>query len=166
MFELIVLANLMIQPCYGYELKGKLKQLNPNNNKIYPLLKKLAQQKLVEASTMFQEGKPNKKIYTITEKGRQYFIERLAEFDEVSAQNLDQFSIRMAFSYLLPRETVQKIILTRERALSVQSNVTITTQLPMTTDDSIRLLKLIAELRNVELSYLAELKKKYDIVEH
>lgn len=156
----------MIQPCYGYELKGKLKQLNPNNNKIYPLLKKLAQQKLVEASTMFQEGKPNKKIYTITEKGRQYFIERLAEFDEVSAQNLDQFSIRMAFSYLLPRETVQKIILTRERALSVQSNVTITTQLPMTTDDSIRLLKLIAELRNVELSYLAELKKKYDIVEH
>lgn len=163
MFKLMVLANLMIKPCYGYELKSLLNQLNPNNNKIYPLLNRLAQRKLVVATTITQEGKPNRKVYTITKKGKAIFIERLAKFDESDLQNLDQFCIRMAFSYLLPKETVRQIILTRRRALSIQSTTTITTQLPVTNDDTTRLLKFLAELRNLELSYLEELKQKYSI---
>ena len=69
MFEILVLANLMLKPCYGYEFKRHQKVLNPNNNKIYPLLKKFTDEGLVTVRSETQSDRPARKVYEITDAG-------------------------------------------------------------------------------------------------
>lgn len=80
MFEILVLANLMLKPCYGYEFKRHQKVLNPNNNKIYPLLKKFTDEGLVTVRSETQSDRPARKVYEITDAGRQRFVEKLRDF--------------------------------------------------------------------------------------
>jgi len=48
-------------------------------SQIYPTLRELAEQGLVEANVVPQEGKPDKKVYFITEAGRAMLMDWLAE---------------------------------------------------------------------------------------
>ena len=46
---------------------------------IYPALKRMESQGLISMEMEIQEGAPNRKVYTITEKGKQFFIDSLGE---------------------------------------------------------------------------------------
>lgn len=122
MFETMVLANLMIKPCYGYELKGMLHEFNPNNNKIYPLLKKLDGEGYVVSECQHQDGKPSRKIYTITQEGRAYFIAQLSTLTSRNVIDDDDFYLCLVFAEQLPDETVKAVIEKRKKFLEVRNS--------------------------------------------
>ena len=79
--ELMILGFLMSGPKTGYRLKaisGKMIMFyNITLNKIYPVLRKLEACGLITKEVVFQTGKPNKHLYSLTSEGKTYFIEKL-----------------------------------------------------------------------------------------
>ncbi|HZS76010.1 MAG TPA: PadR family transcriptional regulator [Ktedonobacteraceae bacterium] len=72
----VLLGLLTHQPEYGYELKRKAEQLLGNGaelnpGQLYPLLRRLADQQLIAGERIEQEDRPDKRIFTLTEAGRQ-----------------------------------------------------------------------------------------------
>ncbi|NLG73350.1 MAG: PadR family transcriptional regulator [Chloroflexi bacterium] len=71
-----ILGLLSWQPFSGYDLKRIISQSDifywsGNNNQIYKSLIELQKSGLVNYEVQVQEGLPAKKVYSITEKGRQ-----------------------------------------------------------------------------------------------
>ena len=76
----IILGLIQIKPMTGYELKQKFDTSlgffsGASFGSIYPLLKKLEKQGLVKLHLEVQDGRPNRKIYSITQRGRKAFIQ-------------------------------------------------------------------------------------------
>ena len=74
---------LAIEPMSGYDLgltiRGSIGHFwNESYGQIYPNLKKLAGGGFVNCRTQRQKGKPDRRIYSITEKGRERLTEWLA----------------------------------------------------------------------------------------
>ena len=70
----VVLSLLTQRPKHGYELKleaerllGGNAELNPGQ--LYPLLRKLAEQRLIAGERIEQEDRPDKRVFTLTEDG-------------------------------------------------------------------------------------------------
>lgn len=79
----VLLGLLAIEPMTGYDLGLTIRASvghfwNESYGQIYPNLKKLAGGGLVTCRTARQNGKPDRRIYTITEKGRRRLTEWLA----------------------------------------------------------------------------------------
>jgi DNA-binding PadR family transcriptional regulator len=73
-----LLGLLAISPMSGYDMKTVIgKSLihfwNESYGQIYPILKQLESEGLAVKSVVEQEGKPDRNVYTITEKGREAF---------------------------------------------------------------------------------------------
>lgn len=67
----------------GYEIKQKLEKLfshfyNASYGTIYPTLGHMEKEGLITKRSLVQEGKPNKNIYSVTDKGRRQFQSYLA----------------------------------------------------------------------------------------
>ena len=72
----VLLGLLTIQPMSGYDLGQTIRESvghfwNESYGQIYPNLKKLAAGGFVTARTERQKGKPDRQIYSITQKGRE-----------------------------------------------------------------------------------------------
>jgi len=83
----VLLGLLTIEPMSGYDLGQTIRGSvgffwNESYGQIYPNLKKLAADGLVTSKTERQEGKPDRRIYSIAKKGR----ERLAAWLAVEPQ--------------------------------------------------------------------------------
>lgn len=165
----MILSNLMLKPCYGYELKGKLQLLNPNNNKIYPLLRKLADESCVLTKVENQEGKPARKVYEITEVGKDRFVALLNDFPLRDAHDSDRFYIRVAFFSLLTEEEIEKILDTREQAIrSHEQTLGLIDQLSNYPDpyyDILFLQNFLSASEQAELRFIGNLRKKYHLPE-
>jgi DNA-binding PadR family transcriptional regulator len=79
-----ILVMLEQEPSSGYDLLRHFKQSlgyfwNAKHQQIYQQLKALRGQGLINCATEKQSGKPDKKIYSITESGQQALIEWLKE---------------------------------------------------------------------------------------
>lgn len=78
----ILLGALINKSMTGYELK-KIFSLSfayfsgLSYGSIYPALKKMEEEKLITMRLEIQESAPNRKVYTITKKGKQAFLEAL-----------------------------------------------------------------------------------------
>lgn len=74
--RLPLLALLARRPAHGYELKQGLEQLlgsaypQPNVGQIYVTLGRLEKSGLIDGEEIEQSSRPNKKIYHLTEAGR------------------------------------------------------------------------------------------------
>ena len=79
--ELMILGFLMSGPKTGYRLKaisGKLIMFySITLNKIYPVLRKLEGRGYIIKEIVFQTGKPNKHLYSLTPSGKKYFFDKL-----------------------------------------------------------------------------------------
>ena len=92
--EAMVLGVLQHEPGYGYEIAKRIRELSEEMFKygeaqLYPALRKLEENGYVTAEWVMQEGKPNRRVYSITEEGGKYLWERQQEFakfvDKVNA---------------------------------------------------------------------------------
>ena len=79
-----VLGILSYGPMSGYDIKKFYEQnvagfWSESYGQIYPILKRLAEEELATKSIHKQEGKPDRHIYALTEKGREELQQWLLE---------------------------------------------------------------------------------------
>ena len=86
--ELCVLAVVARQPAYGYELATRLaslgKPLAAPEGTLYPLLRRLQRDGLVDANWQESPDGPPRKYYHLTDAGRRLLQAQLAEWDELT----------------------------------------------------------------------------------
>jgi len=98
----------------GYELKKKFESLFKHffpagYGSIYPALADLAAQGLVECEEIPQTGKPDRKVYTITEKGRMAFEEALQNTEPRHKLRSD-FLAMIYFAELIDENRVSELL--------------------------------------------------------
>lgn len=91
-YEMVILAVLAAGPMHGYEISTQVAASVPNLGKspagtLYPLLHRLEKEGFLSAEWQIQEGKPNRKVYALTDSGR----ERLKD----ATQEWRRFSVAM-----------------------------------------------------------------------
>ncbi len=107
--ELMTLGFLNSGPKTGYKLNqifGNLMLYYAISlNQIYPVLRNLESRNLVQKQVVFQEGKPNKNVYTITQEGKQFLEEKLTSQPQPLDYHLP-FLVRMLFFRFLDKNQV------------------------------------------------------------
>ena len=96
----------------GYEIKKYIKESelmywSGNNNQIYKALVKLLDEGCVSNVVEHQDGSPSKKIYSITEKGKEYLKKWLLS-DKKIFQMKNNFLIQFAWMDILSYEELDK----------------------------------------------------------
>lgn len=97
----VLLGFLMRQSMTGYDLRKKFSVSfsffsGLSYGSIYPALKKMERQGLISKQFEIQDGAPNRKVYTITEAGKQQFLKSLrAPFSPEQPKNA--FLMRLFF---------------------------------------------------------------------
>jgi DNA-binding PadR family transcriptional regulator len=118
----ICLAILSEGETTGYDIRKMSTEgeysyfVDASYGSIYPALAKLEQDGLVTSRVEPHPGKPSRKVYSITEAGRQEFIDTLFEplaDDEFRCE----FLMFARFAHELPAELVEKRICERVSAL-------------------------------------------------
>jgi DNA-binding PadR family transcriptional regulator len=115
----VILGFIYDQPMSGYDIKQMMENsvsyfFDASFGAIYPALRKMEKEGLVEKQVVIQEGKPNKNLFAITESGRQQFLEYLNSPVSPTVMRSDLL-IRIFFARLTTKETVQAWLL-EERA--------------------------------------------------
>ncbi|GLY65513.1 PadR family transcriptional regulator [Amycolatopsis taiwanensis] len=122
--EILLLAKLARGPLHGYELRKEVEASTGHtlsNNSLYPTLRRFVDAGAVLRSPEEQAGKPPRHVYTITDVGREFLHDMLADLPEELALNDSEFLGRLAnFGWLQPGERlrvldVRESALTRER---------------------------------------------------
>ncbi|OPH48191.1 hypothetical protein BC351_38605 [Paenibacillus ferrarius] len=106
----VILGMLMKRSLTGYEIKQLFEELfsyfySSSYGTIYPVLHRLEKEELLTKENVVQEGKPNKNVYTITEKGKSQFQTYLSspmEWDNVKSD----FLMRLYFGQYVGTEQV------------------------------------------------------------
>ncbi|WP_030262446.1 PadR family transcriptional regulator [Streptomyces sp. NRRL B-24484] len=101
--RLPLLALLAKEPAHGYELKQALEQTfgaaypRANIGQIYVTLGRLEKAGLVEGQDVAQDGKPDKRVYAITDTGRQEVATWLGEPSE-GPRVRDEFFLKLVLA--------------------------------------------------------------------
>lgn len=109
----IILGFLMNESMTGYELKKAFSISftffsGLSYGSIYPALKKMEKEGLISMTLEIQDGSPNRKVYTITDKGREFFLSSLQEPVAMEPKR-DSFLMHLFFfAHLSPGERVKK----------------------------------------------------------
>lgn len=109
-----LLGILTVNPMTGYELKQFFDSSvqhfwNAELSQIYPTLKTLEEQGWVDKRVEVQESRPNKKIYALTESGREEFARWVRQPMPASGMR-DPFMIKVFFGAELPLEDMLVIL--------------------------------------------------------
>ncbi|MGN7397903.1 PadR family transcriptional regulator [Peribacillus frigoritolerans] len=105
-----ILSALGRKPCSGYELVHYLEVVRPvQHSQIYPMLTKMEQKELLVHEHVEQTGKPNKKIFSITEKGKGILEKWLAESPS-DPINRDEFLIKVYSIWMVEEENSMKLV--------------------------------------------------------
>ena len=104
--DIIMLSVLRAGPVHGYELKRQVQRTNLttlSNNSLYPVLRRFEERGIVTRSDESQNGKPDRKVYTITDAGRAHLTELISTLPAKLAANDEEFLVRVSFFHeLLP----------------------------------------------------------------
>jgi DNA-binding PadR family transcriptional regulator len=111
----ICLGLLTRADATGYEIKKRFEEdgfghfAEASFGSIYPALGRLTDEGLVSVREELQEKRPDRKVYSITDKGRTRFLEALNRPIQED-RNRSAFAFAMLFSHLLPRERVAALL--------------------------------------------------------
>ena len=121
----LILAILNYQDASGYEIR-KLATDGPYSyfvdigyGSIYPTLAKLEAEKLVTSRAEQSQGKPERKVYTITEAGRAEFIGAMMEPPAKDVFKSEFLLVAMAADFATPA-SVEKAIEERVRTIKAK----------------------------------------------
>ncbi|HBV97249.1 MAG TPA: hypothetical protein DEF36_09395 [Desulfotomaculum sp.] len=98
----LILGCLLDAPSHGYEIRHRLKNFfkrshGINEGQLYATLKKMEQDGLVTKEIVHQEKNPPRKVFFLTEKGKEQFNSWLMEKD---GTNFSEFDFFRAFPFL------------------------------------------------------------------
>ncbi len=124
----MLLGFLMYGSMTGYELK-KFFSISfsffsgLSYGSIYPALKKMEEEGLITMRLEVQEGAPNKKIYTITDAGRDAFLRALKEPFEFERSKNPFLTRLFFFAHLTPKERIMSTVSYLESVKLVQKEL-------------------------------------------
>ena len=107
--QFIVLGFLSLKSMTGYEIKKKFSFSfaffsGLSFGSIYPALKKLEDKGFISMRMEIQDGAPNRKIYTITERGRKEFLKQLRSPMQLEKGKSIFLTRLFFFAHLSPEE--------------------------------------------------------------
>lgn len=110
-----ILGMLMQKSMTGYELMQQFESAlcefwTANHSQIYPELKKLTEEGMVNYKVEISGTIMEKKVYEITEEGRKDFLTWLAKDDNMVPTPKDVFRLRIFFSNYLAPDRRNKLI--------------------------------------------------------
>ena len=105
-----LLGLLILYPRTGYDLYKRMEHArflleSASLRRIYPTLKQLTEDSLVTFKVEPQEGKPDRKVYSVTDEGEAVFLDWLRTSPEADCPFADHFS-RSFFWGMLDKETL------------------------------------------------------------
>ena len=122
MNDLLILASLLSGPLHGYALKNRIGTITGqgpmHNNLVYPLLKRFVAASWVSRRKAPGQRGQTRELYSLTPKGKQALLRRLADFSEKDAASADSFRIRVALFSVLGPEERARILDSRSRWLA------------------------------------------------
>ncbi|MFC5469096.1 PadR family transcriptional regulator [Cohnella suwonensis] len=107
-----VLGILTLGPHTGYDIKQHMEQStsyfwNENYGQIYPSLAELLDRNDIEVKIIRQKGKPDKKLYSITDQGRQTLSNWLAQpMEQIVSLKKNELLLRVFFGSNSSPETI------------------------------------------------------------
>lgn len=113
------LGVLALGPASGYEIRKAFEEgpfahfAEGGYGSIYPALARLTEEGLVEGRTEEQTKRPDKKIFQITDTGRQALIAALSATQSVEDKLKSDFLFGLFFTDFLPRDHIRKSLDTR-----------------------------------------------------
>ena len=122
MLELAVLGLLKERPIHGYQLSRELGDSlgglwRVSYGSLYPTLRRLERDGAIESEADDERGARRKKVYRITPKGEQVFLELLQGTPNDTQTEDARFRMRLAFFRYLPPETRIRLLERRRQAL-------------------------------------------------
>src|SRR6266568_7307199 len=116
--EIVILAMLHQGPRHGYEIKKDVERalagtVSLNNKTLYLALKRFEEIGAVTRQVIPQEGKPNRHLYELTERGIELLHAYLRDFPAGLASNDAEFFTRVAFFDYLEVPEREAILTTR-----------------------------------------------------
>jgi DNA-binding PadR family transcriptional regulator len=122
MRDLLVLANLLPGPQYGYRLKKRAGLLfgdrELHNNVVYPVLHGAEKQRWVARKVVPGRGGQKRIQYALTPLGKAGLIRRISSFTEKEAASDEAFFLRVGLFAVLPREVQKTVLDCRELVVS------------------------------------------------
>lgn len=120
----LCLGTLLLGDASGYEIKGMFESAfrhfqRVSYGSIYPALNALSKSGLVSYINETQAGRPDKKIYSITAAGRDYFQEVLRTAPPTEAYQSD-FLVLVLFSKSMDTQRYTEVIETYADSLELQ----------------------------------------------
>ncbi|NUN63752.1 PadR family transcriptional regulator [Pseudanabaena biceps] len=109
-----ILVSLICEPKSGYDLAKQFDGTvgffwQATHQQIYRELTKLEQQNWIVAEAIAQEGRPDKKIFSVNDLGLSHLKTWLLQSSEVAPVK-DEFLLKIYAGYLIPEDTIaQKI---------------------------------------------------------
>jgi len=113
--RLLCLGALHFGDASGYEIKKLFEEGDfsffheTSFGSIYPALSRLVEDGLALVAEQAQDKRPDKKVYSITDKGRDLFAESLREPPAPDKIRSD-FCFLMLFAHLLPSAAIDRLI--------------------------------------------------------
>jgi PadR family transcriptional regulator AphA len=113
----VCLGMLTDGPASGYDLKKQFESsfahfFAAGYGSIYPALSSLSEKGLVTYEQIPQEGKPDRKVYEITDSGMAFLLKAL-ENPTPCHKVRSEFLATMCFAHLMPNEHVQTVLNSR-----------------------------------------------------
>lgn len=110
----VCLGMLTEGPASGYDLKKEFESTFSHffvagYGSIYPALATLSEDALVDCEEIPQEGKPDRKVYRITDKGHQFLLAALGNL-EPSHKVRSEFLATLCFAHLMPPKDVEAVL--------------------------------------------------------
>lgn len=121
--EILLLANLRRGPRHGYELKkaieGVTADLFPlSNSLLYPALRRFEDMGAVQREVVPQEGKPDRHLYRLTDRGLEVMLSLVRDFPPEVARHDNEFWVRASFFGLLEPDERLDILRARQQVLA------------------------------------------------
>ncbi|MFA7639531.1 MAG: PadR family transcriptional regulator [Parvibaculum sp.] len=123
----LCLGALVFGDATGYEINKMFEDgpfghfLEASYGSIYPALTRLTEEGLVTCKAEAQEGRPGKKIYSLTDKGRERLREALGE-PLAPDKFRSEFLFTILFADMLPRSRVQALLEERLVAMKKEAD--------------------------------------------
>jgi PadR family transcriptional regulator AphA len=106
-----LLGLLILHPRTGYDLYKRMEHAtflleSASLRRIYPTLKRMSEQELVTFQVQPQDGKPDRKVYSVSDKGEAEFLAWLHEPPEQNDFTMERLLSKFFFYGMLDDETI------------------------------------------------------------
>jgi DNA-binding PadR family transcriptional regulator len=107
-----ILVSLVESPASGYDLAKQFEASvgffwKATHQQIYRELTKLEEQGWISAEVISQENRPDKKLFSVTELGKQHLVEWMAQKSEPAALK-DDLLVKLFAGYIVPEPIILK----------------------------------------------------------